>query len=119
MEHAKRIIEITMTFNLALAVHHHAQTTPDALAMTRLVLFLEDSFDIDFGSMDSAVDLVDSVNDSAALVDTQVASRLSWRIKAEKNPNHRSIVGANLEALIKSGVIARGHAAMMVLQRPA
>ena len=41
----------------------------DSLTMTRLILFLEDSFDIDFGKLGFDVELIDSVDAAAALVD--------------------------------------------------
>ncbi len=47
----------------------------DSLTMTRLVLFLEESFDINFGDVDFDVDLIDSVNDIEAFIDTELAQR--------------------------------------------
>lgn len=47
----------------------------DSLAMTRLVMFLEDTFQIDFGEVDFDVDLIDSVNDMRAFVEMELARR--------------------------------------------
>jgi acyl carrier protein len=40
----------------------------DSLAMTNLVVFLENRFGVDFGEVDFDVELVDSVSDIEALV---------------------------------------------------
>jgi acyl carrier protein len=40
----------------------------DSLALTRLVLFMEEQFGIDFGRLDFSAELVDSVEAMAALV---------------------------------------------------
>ncbi len=45
----------------------------DSLAMTRLVLFLEETFSIDFGTVDFDVELVDTVNDIGAFIEAAVA----------------------------------------------
>ncbi|MBI1889913.1 MAG: hypothetical protein HYS18_04650 [Burkholderiales bacterium] len=45
----------------------------DSLAMTRLVMFLEESFQIDFGNVDFDVELIDSLNDIQIFVDTALA----------------------------------------------
>ena len=45
----------------------------DSLALTRLVLFMEDSFGIDFGRLDFSAELVDSVQDMVALLKPVVA----------------------------------------------
>jgi acyl carrier protein len=47
----------------------------DSLSMTKLVMFLEDSFQIDFANVDFDVDLIDSLNDMRAFVDTELARR--------------------------------------------
>jgi acyl carrier protein len=47
----------------------------DSLTMTKLVLFLEEKFDIDFGTVDFDVDLVDSINDIVTFVDAELAQR--------------------------------------------
>ncbi|RJG03894.1 acyl carrier protein [Noviherbaspirillum sedimenti] len=47
----------------------------DSLSMTRLVMFLEEAFDIDFSDVDFDVELIDSVNDIQAFVDTCAAQR--------------------------------------------
>lgn len=47
----------------------------DSLAMTRLVVFLEESCGIDFGELAFEVDLVDSVRAIEALVDGMPAPR--------------------------------------------
>jgi acyl carrier protein len=47
----------------------------DSLSMTKLVIFLEDSFRIDFVNVDFDVDLIDSLNDILAFVDTELARR--------------------------------------------
>jgi acyl carrier protein len=48
----------------------------DSLAMTRLVVFLEESFGIDFGEVAFDVDLVDSVDAIEALVEGTPARRV-------------------------------------------
>lgn len=45
----------------------------DSLALTRLVLFMEDSYGIDFGRLDFSAELVDSVQDMVALLKPVVA----------------------------------------------
>lgn len=45
-----------------------------SFAMMTLVMFLEQEFGLDFGSIDFDVSLVDSVNDIAALVDQNTRS---------------------------------------------
>ena len=45
----------------------------DSLAMTRLVLYLEQAFGINFAEVDFDVDLIDSVEAIAALVDSAQA----------------------------------------------
>lgn len=40
----------------------------DSLALTRVVLFLEEKFGIDFGALDFSADLIDSVADIQALL---------------------------------------------------
>jgi acyl carrier protein len=47
----------------------------DSLTMTKLVMFLEDSFQIDFSNVDFDVDLIDSLNDMRAFVDAELARR--------------------------------------------
>ena len=47
----------------------------DSLAMTKLVMFLEDTFQIDFGEVDFDVDLIDSIDDIKAFVDMELARR--------------------------------------------
>ena len=42
----------------------------DSLAMTNLVLYLEKEFNVDFSTLDFDVELIDSVNDIMALVNT-------------------------------------------------
>jgi acyl carrier protein len=49
----------------------------DSLAMTKLVMFLEESFDVDFGSVDFDVDMIDSLNAIRALCDSELARRTS------------------------------------------
>lgn len=46
----------------------------DSLALTQLVLFLEDRFRVDFGAVDFSADLVDSVQAIAALLQAQTAA---------------------------------------------
>lgn len=48
----------------------------DSLAMTRLVIFLEEVFNIDFGSLDFSAELVDSVDEMAQLVQAETSGRL-------------------------------------------
>ncbi len=48
----------------------------DSLAMTRLVMFLEEAFDIDFGGVDFEVELIDSINDIKAFVEAEMARRV-------------------------------------------
>jgi acyl carrier protein len=48
----------------------------DSLSMTKLVMFLEDSFQIDFADVDFDVDLIDSLNDIQAFVDAESARRV-------------------------------------------
>lgn len=43
----------------------------DSLAMTRLVMFLEERFEIDFGKVDFDIDLIDSFNDIQSFVIAQ------------------------------------------------
>ncbi len=43
----------------------------DSLAMTRLVMFLEEQFEIDFGKVDFDIDLIDSFNDIQSFVAAQ------------------------------------------------
>lgn len=45
----------------------------DSLAMTRLVLFLEECFQIDFGVVDFQVELIDSLNEIQTLVDAEAS----------------------------------------------
>ena len=45
----------------------------DSLSMTRVVLFLEAHFGVDFGRVNFEVDLIDSLRAMLALVDTQAA----------------------------------------------
>lgn len=45
----------------------------DSLSMTKLVMFLEDEFDIDFGDVDFDVELIDSFNDIQAFVRGELA----------------------------------------------
>jgi len=45
----------------------------DSLTMTRLVLFLEDSFGVDFGAVDFDLELIDSVDAIRALVEGETA----------------------------------------------
>ena len=47
----------------------------DSLSMTKLVMFLEDTFQIDFVNVDFDVDLIDSLNDMRAFVNTELARR--------------------------------------------
>jgi acyl carrier protein len=47
----------------------------DSLTMTRLVMFLEDAFGIDFSDVDFDVELIDSVDAMQALVDNLAARR--------------------------------------------
>jgi acyl carrier protein len=47
----------------------------DSLSMTKLVVFLEDSFQIDFANVDFDVELIDSLNDMLAFVDAELARR--------------------------------------------
>jgi acyl carrier protein len=47
----------------------------DSLTMTRLVMFLEDAFGIDFADVDFDVELIDSVDAIQALVDDLSARR--------------------------------------------
>ncbi|MFM2069469.1 MAG: hypothetical protein RLZZ584_4378 [Pseudomonadota bacterium] len=47
----------------------------DSLAMTRLVLFLEDEFGLDFGAIDFDVDQMDSIDALVALIDASRAGR--------------------------------------------
>lgn len=47
----------------------------DSLSMTRLVMFLEEAFEIDFADVDFDVELIDSVHDIQAFVDTCAAQR--------------------------------------------
>lgn len=44
----------------------------DSLALTQLVLFLEDRFQLDFGALDFSADLVDSVQAIGALLQPKV-----------------------------------------------
>ena len=44
----------------------------DSLSMTKLVMFLEDTFLIDFANVDFDVDLIDSFNDMSAFIDTEL-----------------------------------------------
>jgi len=48
----------------------------DSLSMTKLVMFLEEAFNIDFGNVDFDVDLVDSLNDIQAFVRTELTRRV-------------------------------------------
>lgn len=45
----------------------------DSLAMTRLVVFLEEKFAVDFGAVDFDVELVDTVNDIGAFIEAAAA----------------------------------------------
>lgn len=45
----------------------------DSLALTQLVLFLEDRCQVDFGALDFSADLVDSVEAIGALLQSQTA----------------------------------------------
>lgn len=47
----------------------------DSLWMTRLVLFLEEGFQIDFGAIDFEVELIDSLGAIQALVQTPACRR--------------------------------------------
>jgi acyl carrier protein len=47
----------------------------DSLTMTRLVMFLEDTFGIDFAEVEFDVELIDSVEAIQALVDGESARR--------------------------------------------
>jgi acyl carrier protein len=47
----------------------------DSLTMTKLVMFLEDAFGIDFAEVEFDVDLIDSVNAIETLLDNAKASR--------------------------------------------
>ena len=44
----------------------------DSLSMTKLVMFLEEAFQIDFGNVDFDVELIDSVNDIEAFVEAEL-----------------------------------------------
>lgn len=48
----------------------------DSLSMTKLVMFIEDVFDVDFAGVDFDVELIDSLIDIGALVDAQRARRV-------------------------------------------
>lgn len=45
----------------------------DSLSMTKLVMFLEDAFEIDFGNVDFTVELIDSFNDIQTFVRSETA----------------------------------------------
>lgn len=46
----------------------------DSLALTRLVLFLEDRHGLDFGALDFSAELLDSIDAMAALVQPSMAA---------------------------------------------
>lgn len=48
----------------------------DSLSMTKLVIFLEDSFQIDFAKVNFDVDLIDSLNDMRAFLDANLERRV-------------------------------------------
>lgn len=47
----------------------------DSLSMTKLVMFLEEAFEIDFANVDFDVDLIDSLNDLRAFVERELTRR--------------------------------------------
>lgn len=47
----------------------------DSLSMTKLVMFLEEAFDIDFVNVDFDVELIDSFNDIQTFISTERARR--------------------------------------------
>lgn len=59
-----------------LADHHSlfASGRLDSLSMTRLVLFLEENFQVDFGTVDFEVEAIDSIEAMARLVAANAAA---------------------------------------------
>ncbi len=48
----------------------------DSLAMTRLVLFLEERFDVDFGQVDFDVEMIDSLQAIGQLLEASAARKV-------------------------------------------